>query len=99
MTRRRDAPAAPAPLVIRTPTEAYAAYGRGTAAGEAAADLTRKASRRGPPVVIGVESRPPNAQSLARAHQGTARFRRDKRLAAKLDSLLGAVDADDEGEA
>lgn len=51
------------------------------------------------PVVIGVESRPPNAQSLARAHQGTARFRRDKRLGAKLDSLLGAVDSDDEGEA
>jgi hypothetical protein len=56
-------------------------------------------ARLGPPVVIGVESRPPNAQSLARAHQGTARFRRDKRLVAKLDSLLGAVDADDEGEA
>ncbi len=42
----------------------------------------------------GVESRRPTPKNLERAHRATARSYRDRRLAEKLDALLGSVDQD-----
>lgn len=47
------------------------------------------------PEFAGLPSRLPTRDNLDGAHRGMRRHHRDKRLAAKLDELLGPVDDED----
>lgn len=53
--------------------------------------------QRGPtPDFAGIELRRATEAQLDRAHRATKRTFRERRVAAKLDEVLGSVDAEDE---
>ena len=58
--------------------------------------MTSRIVPRSCPEFAGLPSRLATPTNLERAHEGTRRHHRDKRLARKLDELLGPVDADDD---